>query len=88
MCCDVSCISYLLQTISDALPQILLGGIGSFLGLLAIASLNAKFYGKINLPLLLGCFGASATLLFGMMPISLCIHSDSILTLCTSASDM
>ena len=42
-----------------------MSGAGAFAGLLAIAALNAQLTGKINLPLLLGCFGASATLLFG-----------------------
>ena len=45
--------------------QVCLSGAGAFAGLLAIAALNAQLTGKINLPLLLGCFGASATLLFG-----------------------
>ncbi len=45
--------------------QVCLSGAGAFAGLLAVASLNIGFLGKINLPLLLGCFGASATLLFG-----------------------
>ncbi len=45
--------------------QVLLGGFGGFLGILAIAALSNSFVGHISLPLLLGCFGASATLLFG-----------------------
>lgn len=45
--------------------QVCLSGAGAFAGLLAIAALNARLTGKVNLPLLLGCFGASATLLFG-----------------------
>ena len=45
--------------------QVCLSGAGALAGLLAIAALNAQLTGKINLPLLLGCFGASATLLFG-----------------------
>ncbi|CAK0733431.1 hypothetical protein CVIRNUC_000274 [Coccomyxa viridis] len=46
--------------------EVCLSGAGAFAGLLAIAALSAQLTGKINLPLLLGCFGASATLLFGM----------------------
>ena len=48
--------------------QVGLSGAGAFAGLLAVASLNIGLLGRVNLPLLLGCFGASATLLFGAHP--------------------
>ena len=37
------------------------------LGLMAVAGLNQGISGGLNLPLLLGSFGASATLLFGAL---------------------
>ena len=53
------------RMLTEIIVQVFLSGAGAFAGLLAIAALNARLTGKINLPLLLGCFGASATLLFG-----------------------
>ena len=53
------------RILTETFVQVCLSGAGALAGLLAIAALNAQLTGKINLPLLLGCFGASATLLFG-----------------------
>ncbi|KAK9834125.1 hypothetical protein WJX81_000093 [Elliptochloris bilobata] len=43
-----------------------LASVGSVLGLLSVAGVNQAMSNGLNLPLLLGSFGASATLLFGM----------------------
>ena len=45
--------------------QVALAFLGSVLGLMAVAALNYAVVGNVNVPLLLGCFGASCTLLFG-----------------------